>query len=298
MSEYNDSREAFFDGLRANMPPAAGDDALQRVKKRALSSQRASVESPLRQRSWRIAGGLAAAVAVIAVAALALAPGQQTAAFARDRAAEALLFQTPDRVLHIEATYTEKWNGQESQDSGDLDQRWLIWADADGKRVREEFRDRRDGSLDELRVRANDRLTVFISDEGGKPRLFEQDMSTQPIDTALGDMVGYMRSRIADGTAKVTGTRKIEGEAYWVVEWKADEGDIAITATMRKSDYRLKTWAQDVTYDGKHGLTGTQEERVTFETVEQLEPGSLPDGFFSRNAVIVAATPGTPLEKR
>ena len=296
MSEYNDSREAFVDGLRADMPPAAGEDALQRVKMQALGSRRASVESPLRQRSWRMAGGLAAVAAVIAVAALALAPGQQTAAFARDRAAEALLFQTPGRVLHIEATYTERWNGKESKDSSDLDQRWSIWADADGRGVREEFTDRRDGSLDELRVRTNDRLAVFISDEGGKPRLFEQDMSNQPVTTALDDMVGYMRSRIVDGSAKVTGATQIDGEKYWVVEWKAEEGDIAITVTMRTSDYRIKTWAQDVT--NKDGSGGTQEERVTFETVEQLEPGSLPDGFFSRNAVIDAATPGTPLEKR
>jgi len=75
VSEYNDSREAFVDGLRADMPPAAGEDALERVKMRALSSQRASMESPLGQRSWRMAGGLAAVAAVIAVAALALAPG-------------------------------------------------------------------------------------------------------------------------------------------------------------------------------------------------------------------------------
>ena len=75
MSEYNDSREAFVDGLRADMPPAAGEDALERVKMRALGSRRASVESPLRQRSWRMAGGLAAVAAVIAVAAFALAPG-------------------------------------------------------------------------------------------------------------------------------------------------------------------------------------------------------------------------------
>ena len=78
MSEYNDSREAFVDGLRADMPPAAGEDALERVKMRALSSQRASMESPLGQRSWRMAGGLAAVAAVIAVAALALAPGSPT----------------------------------------------------------------------------------------------------------------------------------------------------------------------------------------------------------------------------
>jgi len=36
---------------------------------------------------------------------------------------------------------------------------------------------------------------------------------------------------------------------------------------------------------------------VTFETVEQLEPESLPGGFFSHKAVIDAATPGTPLER-
>jgi len=75
VSEYNDSREAFVDGLRADMPPAAGEDALQRVKMQALGSRRASVESPPWQRSWRMAGGLAAVAAVIAVAALALAPG-------------------------------------------------------------------------------------------------------------------------------------------------------------------------------------------------------------------------------
>lgn len=297
MSEYNDPQKRLVEGLRADMPPAAGEDALRRVRMRALGSRPAARTSPRRLRTWRMAGGMATAAAVIAVAALVLAPGQQTAAFARDKAAEALLFQAPGRVLHIEATYTEKWKG--TGEARDLDQRWSTWVDSDGKRVREEFVNRVDGSRSELRIRANDRLTVLLSSaDDGTERLFDQDVSVQPVATAMDDMVGYMRARIADGSAKVAGTRRIDGEEYWVVEWESNEGDIAITVAMRASDYRLKTWAQDVIVKDGNGLAGTQEERVTFETVEQLDPESLSDGFFSRDAVLDAAKPGTPVEAR
>lgn len=296
MSEYNDPQKMLVDGLRADMPPVAAEDALRRVKARALGAPPAAHTSLMWLRSWRAAASFAAVAAVIA-AALAFAPGQQSAAFARDKAAEALLFQTPGRVLHVEATYTESWKG--AGEARDLDQRWSTWVDSDGDRIREEFVNRADGSRSELRIRANDRLTVLLSSaDDGTVRLFDQDMSTRPVATTMDDMVGYMRARIADGSAKVTGMRLVDGEEYWVVEWESDEGDIAITVTMRTSDYRPKTWMQDVVVEGGAGPSGTQEERVTFETVEQLDPGSLPGDFFSRDAVLQAAKPGTPVEAR
>jgi len=296
VSEYNDSREAFVDGVRVDMPPVAGEDALTRVKMRALRSQRASVESPLRQRSWRMAGGLAAAVAVIAVAAVALAPGQQSAAFARGKAAEALLFQVPGRVLHLEMTYTQKDKSTTGDVLYNTNERWSVWVDAEGKRLREEFMDSDDGSLNEMHVRTAKRDIVFHGDYPPGERLVEYDASNQRIETALDDWIPYMRARIADGSAKVTGTEMMNGDEYWVVKWKSDEGDMTETATLRKSDYLLRTWTRDSSYevDGKSGII---TKGATLQVIEQLDPATLPSDFFTLDAVKDAAKEAKPVEK-
>ncbi|HEY5548699.1 MAG TPA: hypothetical protein VIL17_03805 [Coriobacteriia bacterium] len=297
MSEYNDSREAFVDGVRVDMPPVAGEDALTRVKMRALRSQRASVESPLRQRSWRMAGGLAAAVAVIAVAAVALAPGQQSAAFARGKAAEALLFQVPGRVLHLEMTYTQKDKSTTGDVLYNTNERWSVWVDAEGKRLREELVDSSDGSLNEIHVRTSERDIVFHAKYPADARLVEYDATDQRIETPLDDWIPYMRAQIADGSAKVAGTKTIDGDEYWVVTCSSGDGaDDKMTVTMRKSDYLLKTWVRDNPYevDGKSGVIS---KGATLQVIEQLDPATLPSDFFSPDAVRDAAKQGTPVEK-
>jgi hypothetical protein len=217
----------------------------------------------------------------------------ETAAFARERAVDALMFQTPGRVLHMEMAYTQRVRGAGSGPDADTNQKWSVWVDAEGKRIREEFVDSSDGSLDELRVRVDNSAITYLR---GASKLVEQDATTQPVETAVDDWISYIRARIADGSAKVTGTETIDGDEYWIVNWKSDEGDIVVTVTMRKSDYRLKTWAQDVTSVGDDG-SSTISKRATLEVVEQLDPGSLPGDFFSLDAVKDAAKSGAPVEK-
>jgi len=308
MSELHDSRDAFADALRADMPPAPSDDALARVRAHATELRRDTRRSPASRRAWRAVGGLAAAAAVIAVAALVLAPRLETAAFARERAADALLLPSDGRVFHAVMRYTDTaWNEREGHDARyDLDQRWSSWVDITGKRTREEFVNVDDGSLDGLSVRIGDRNVVFQNNvrymTGAKQQLIDQNVGNQPIGTAMGGMIDYLRARIADGSAKVVGSRTIDGEEYWVVEHK-EEGDKSmpgasvLTVTMRKSDYRLKTWARDSTYENGDGK-GTQTERIDFEVMELLDPSSLPDDFFSFDSVIAAAKPGTAVDKR
>lgn len=72
------------------------EGAASRVRTRVLASQ-STHKSPALRRSWRVAGSFAAAAAVIVVAALLLAPRMETAAFARDRAVEALMLEVAGR---------------------------------------------------------------------------------------------------------------------------------------------------------------------------------------------------------
>ena len=130
MSEYRDPCEAFVDTLRAEMPPTAGEDARSRVRARVLAS-RHTRKSPALRRSWRVAGSLATAVAVVAVAAILLAPRMETSAFARERAVAALMFQSPGRVLHLELTYTQKNQSTDGEVLIDTKERWSVWVDAE-----------------------------------------------------------------------------------------------------------------------------------------------------------------------
>lgn len=294
MSEYGDPQEAFVDALRAEMPPVAGEDAGSRVRARVLASQHRR-RLPA-QRSWRVAGSLATAVTVIAVAAIMLTPRPGTAAFARERAVDALMFQTPGRVLHLEMTYTQKDQSAKGDVLIDTKERWSIWVDAEGKRLREEFVNSIDGALNTMHVRAGERDIVFHGNYPPEEQLVEYDASDQRIETALDDWIPHMRARIAEGSAKVTGTEMIEGDECWVVKWKSDEGDVTEAVTLRKSDYLLKTWARDSAYevDGKSGVV---TKGATLNIIEQLDPATLASDFFSLDAVRDAAKQGAPAEK-
>lgn len=287
LSDHRDAQEAFIDTLRSEMPPVAGEDAGSRVRARVLAG-RLAAKSPAPRLSRRVTG-LVAAAAMVAVAVLLLAPRMETAAFARERAAAALMFQTPGRVLHLELTY----NQQDRTADGDVltnsDERLSIWVDAQGRRLREEFFDRSDGSLNTMHVRTPERDIVFHGDYPPDARLVEYDATDQRIETALDDWIPYMRARIADGSAKVTGTKVIDGDEYWVVTCNSDDADVTETMTLRKSDYLLKTWSRVSTYESERG-SGVVSKGATLRVIEQLDPTRLPSDFFSVDAVKDAAT--------
>lgn len=288
MSEYRDQQEAFVDTLRAEMPPTAGEDANSRVKSRVLAS-RHTRKSPAPRRSWRVAGSLATAVAVVIVAAILLAPRVENAAFARERAVDALMFQSPGRVLHLELTYTQKDRSANGDVLVNTNERWSIWVDAEGKRLREEFVNSSDGSLNEMHVRTGERDIVFHGNYPPEARsLVEFDATDQRIVTTLDDWIPYMRQMIANGSAKVTGTQIIDGDEYWVVTCNSDDADFTETVTLRKSDYLLKTWATEHTYE-LEDRSGVISKGATLEVIEQLDPATLPSDFFSLDAVRDAA---------
>jgi hypothetical protein len=113
MSDFKEPRDAFVDDVRAGMPPLAEPDALDRVRTRALASPGAARSHRVSSRAWRIAGTVAAAAAVLVVAALVLAPRLETAAFAREQAADALLLKSDGSVLHSVVRYRSTgWNEQ------------------------------------------------------------------------------------------------------------------------------------------------------------------------------------------
>jgi hypothetical protein len=301
MSEGKDPREMLVDGLHRDMPPIADEDALDRVRRRALASRGEVRRAYTSHRTWRIVGAIAA-TAVFVVGALALAPRYNTVAFARERAADALLLKTDGAVLHTVVRYrSSDWNEQYGHDARyDLDQRWSTWIDPVGRRIRDESVNVGDGSIDGMTVRVGDRVVSFQNNvrygTGSRQQLVEWGKSTDPFGTMMGTMIDQLSEVIADGSAKVAGSTTIDGEDYWVVEYSQEKGDL-LTVTMRKSDYRLKTWVREGSGQNGNGqFKGSQ--RIDFETMEQVGPESLPADFFSFDKVIAAAEPGTPIDKR
>lgn len=302
MSSINDPHGMLVDELQRDMPPLAEEAALDRVRMRALASRGRSHAAWASHRGWRLATIAATVAAALVVGALTLAPSSDTKAFAREQAADALLLKTDGQVLHTVVRYTSTgWNEQYGHDARyDMDQRWSTWIDPAGKRIRDESTNIGDGSLDGLTIRVGDRILLFQNNvrygTGKKQQLVEWSKTTDPFGSMMGILIDQLRAVIADGSAKVTGSKTIDGQEYWVVEYSPEKGSM-LTVTMRKSDYRLKTMARESS--GKNGngkWTGT--DRFEFETMEQVEPGSLPADFFSFDAVIAAAEPGTPIDKR
>jgi hypothetical protein len=302
MSDTNDPRGTLADELRRDMPPIAEQDALDRVRMHALTSRGEVRSAHSSRRAWRIAGVVATVAAVLVVGALTLAPRSGTTAFARERAADALLLKTDGRVLHSVVRYTStSWNEQFGHDPRfDMDQRWSTWVDPMGKRIRDESVNVGDGSVDGLTIRVDNRILTFQNNvrygTGKTQQLVEWPNTTDPFGSMMGILIDQLRVVIADGSAKMTGSTTIDGQEYWIVEYSPEKGNV-LTVTMRKSDYRLKSMVRETS--GKNGngkYTGT--DRFEFETLEQVEPSSLPADFFSFDEVIAAAKPGTPIDKR
>jgi len=298
MSKEQISRETMIEELRVDMRPASRPEALQRIRSRALGSRSTRQSRWMSRTKWRMATGIAVAAAVVAVATFALAPGQQTAAFAREKAAAALLFQAPGKILHAEMVFTQVERGFPEGENNSTDERWSLWADGDNKRMRNQFVNTDDGSLNELTVRVADRGLTYL--RYAKKLIATDNPPGLPLNTVMDDTAGSMRQMIANGTAEVTGTRVIDGEEYWAVMYSLDTGDGGTsveTITMRKSDYLPKTWERKTTQE-INGYTGVITKSVRFDLVEQLEPSSLPNGFFSLDAVRNAAKTKAPVEKQ
>jgi hypothetical protein len=245
---------------------------------------------------WRWAGGLATAAALIAVALVAFAPQTGTMAFARDKAASALMFHTPGHVLHAEMTYT--YQSDEDPKDQSLDQRWSLWVDSDGKRLREQLVNKGDGSLADIKVWSGGReLAYWFSNN--RQGLVDYDMTARPLQTVMDEEISNMRARIDDGSAKVIGSKTIDGDAYWVIECDSGTGESRenLTMTLRKSDYRPKTWQRKTFSTDSKGATKVTTKRIVFDILEQLEPTTVPENFFSFDAVTAAVRPGVPLQK-
>ena len=243
MHEQKDSRDVLVERMRAVKPPSPSREAADRVRTRVLSSapHARTTKSP---RVWRVAGSVATAAALIAVALVVLAPRIETAAFARDKAADALMFHTPGRVFHMEMTYTGEADDLPKNEW--LNQRWSLWVDSEGRRLREQFVNTSDGSLDTMKVWSGDRRLSYVYTARNNKQWLIDDYMRGPLQTVMEDEISTVRMMLDTGNAKVTGTRLIDGDEYWVVEcnYYDDRGDIEgiTTMTMRTSDYRLKTW--------------------------------------------------------
>lgn len=303
MSRQSEEARGIIEALRDDIPPMAGEDALVRTSASAVRKH-AGRRTGLRAHPWRTAGGAVTAMALVAGLALALAPRADTSAFAADEAIDALLLQTDGKVLHIEGTYTRTGeNDRAGHDPRfDIDQRCSFWIDPAGDAMRTEAVNVADGSLDNVSVQISDTVVVFQDNvrygTGDSPQLVKTIGEGAPISSVMGGMVDYLRARIADGSAEAVGTEVIDGEEYWVVEWRAPLEDIltsnVLTATMRKSDYHIRSWTWKIGYINGDGR-GTEITTGTFDLIERIDPATLPTDFFTFESVMALAGPDVPL---
>lgn len=289
--------------LRDGMPPAADAAALQRVHASALG-KRKEQGTWLRAHPWHSAGGAVAVLALAAAIALVASPHADTSAFAADEAADALLMQTSGRILHVQGTWTQTGeNDREGHDPRrDIDQRCDYWYDPTEQAMRTEVVNTADGSLDNVSVQIGQTIVVFQDNvrfgTGDAPQLIKSTAAESPKTSTLGGAIDYLRARLTDGTAEAIGTEVIDGEEYWVVEYRAPLEEIltshVLTATMRKSDYRIRTWTWTTKFFNGDGR-GSMITSGTFDVIEQLDRDTLPADFFTFESVIEVAGPDVPL---
>ena len=270
-------------------PDVPTDPEVARIAARARRIAGSAGRSPVRR--WQVAAALAL-VAGVAALAVVLSPGHPaTPAFAQERALSALTFHVAGRVTHMQLALTMKSRGAGSDPRDDVDQRWSIWVDADGTRVREECVNTGDGSLEELSVQAGSHMSTLLTGPRYEEAHLVESGLNRPVTTTVDQWVNDMRSMISEGIAKVTGTTMVDGEEYWVVENKADSADgggSVETLTMRTSDYRVGTWSMVSTSKLDSGTVVTSK-LATLQILEQLDPGSVPADFFSLDSVRAAA---------
>lgn len=296
--------------LRRTIPPVPTDDSLARMRVKTDRAVRNAESRAPGLRAWRIAGTITAAAAVLAVGVFAVSPALENRAFARDEAADALIFARDGRVTHVvtrmmETGWTEEYGHDERYD---LDQRTEEWYDPANERLYHRTVNIKDGSLDGVYVRVGDREARFANNvrymTGDEPQLFEGTTSV-PFGSTIGYITDFVRELIANGDAKVNGTQMVDGVECWIVTY--DENELArklagekpdprsssiVTVTLRKSDYLITSWQRDsVGYNGNGKTTGTL--RFTFERWEYTEPGTLDEGLFSLDAVKALAPADT-----
>lgn len=270
-------------------PDVPTDPEVARMAEKARRIAGSVERGPVRR--WQVAAALALVAGVSALAVV-LSPGQPaTSAFAQERALSALTFHVAGRVTHMQLALTMKSRGAGSDPRDDVNNRWSVWTDADGRRVREEVVTVGDGSLEELSVQTDGHKVTLLTGPRYKKAILVDGGANGPVTTTVDQWVADMRSMIANGTAKVTGTTMIDGEEYWVVENRidsADGGRSVETLTMRTSDYRVGTWSMVSTQRLDSGTVVTSKQ-ATLHVLEQLDPGSVAADFFSLDAVRAAA---------
>jgi hypothetical protein len=291
------------EALRNDMPPVPGEASLVRVRATAVRKH-ANRRTGFRAHPWRTAGGAVTVLALVAALAIVLTPRADTSAFAADEAVDALLLQTDGKVLHIEGTFTK--TGENDREGHrprfDIDQRESYWIDPARNAMRIETINVADGSLDNVSVQVDDTIVVFQDNirygTGESPQLVQYTGEGMLITSVMGGMVDFLRASIAEGSAEPIGTEIIDGEEYWVVEWRGplDPPFISdvLTATMRTSDYHIRSWSRKLTYINGDGH-GTETMSGTFDVIEELDPATLPADFFTLESVIAIAGPDVPL---
>lgn len=300
--------------MHTAFPPQPSEEALARVRDKSEAIRPRSTSAFNAKLAWRLVG-VAAATAVLVLGTLVAAPSWESRAFARDEAADALVFAKDGRVTHIVTRFTEtSWNEQYGHDERyDLDQRGEEWYDPSGRRSYSRTVNVNDGSLDGVSVRVDDQEMTFGNNvrymTGKAPQLLAGPTSL-PFGSTVGSITDQVRAEIADGHAKIKGTQVVDGEECWVVVIDVNElvvkhkygekpdpksSDI-ITVTLRKSDYLMTTWEREsVMFNGNGKCTGSM--RLEVELLEHIEPSKVDDSMFSIEAVRKLAPEGTKVTK-
>lgn len=311
MSDPMDRIDGLAD-VHAAIPPMPSEAMLDRVRQRVSIVGRRAEMRAARTRAWRLAG--AAAAAVLAIGLVAASPSWENRAFARDEAADALVFARDGRMTHVVMRYTETgWTEEYGHDARyDLDQRTEEWYDPSGERSYRKTINVKDGSLDGVHVRVGGEEMLFQNNvrhgTGSAPQLVGGPTSLA-FASGIGMMTDSIRAEIADGHAQVKGTKVVDGVECWVVvldvnalavehggEKPDPKSSDVITATLRKSDYTITGWSREgVMYNG-NGQT-TTSQRIWFERWEHVERDAIDEALFSVDAVVKLAPRGTAITR-
>jgi hypothetical protein len=114
--------------------------------------------------------------------------------------------------------------------------------------------------------------------------------------------VEQLRDALERGKARATGRISEAGVEYWVVEYdpSADHDDlgeeILVTAQMRTSDYALKRLAVERRGENLGDGRYTWTDAFEWDAWGPVDRNSLQDGFFSLDAPVKQAKPGTKIE--
>ena len=313
-NESADKRElgSFAANHRSAAPVPAERDALQRVatdaRQRATSrGARGRSRSAGARRRYRFVGTAVAAVLVVGAVAFSLTPRFDDSAFARERAVAALL--PKNGVLHARATYTSTGRTDEF---GETAKRRMIgedWIDADRQTTRGEAREISGGRIMEMSVRTEGKTHIYAVNVSYdvkkrayvalKTEQLLEGPATDEITSPAGGMVDELREAITSKRAKVVDRVEQDGAECWMVEWEVpgtDGGEpTLVKATMAASDYALKYL--EINTAGKNGNGNwTGRDAWEWDTWEVVSRDSLPTDFFSLDAPLKLAKPGTKIE--